>query len=174
MEDDPIRIPITDVFDLHSVPPRDVEPIVEGISGGSATVGIQGFTDYSRPRDWSAARNRTVRTGQNPFCREFWGCAGRSRRLGSDGSNIARSSLTIEPSLESPWGRRPRLRRTPRSGFAFGREGAEADVGVGRSPGGLPHFGQVCPQRQEIQGTQKNGTFGRPGLNPYQRPRLIV
>jgi dsDNA-specific endonuclease/ATPase MutS2 len=31
MDDDsePIRIPITDVFDLHSVPPRDVKPVVE-------------------------------------------------------------------------------------------------------------------------------------------------
>lgn len=29
MEEEPIRIPITDVFDLHSVPPRDVEPVVE-------------------------------------------------------------------------------------------------------------------------------------------------
>jgi len=29
MEDQPIRIPITDVFDLHSVPPRDVEAVVE-------------------------------------------------------------------------------------------------------------------------------------------------
>lgn len=28
-EDEPIRIPITDVFDLHTVPPRDVKPIVE-------------------------------------------------------------------------------------------------------------------------------------------------
>jgi len=27
--DDPIRIPITDVFDLHTVPPRDVGPVVE-------------------------------------------------------------------------------------------------------------------------------------------------
>jgi dsDNA-specific endonuclease/ATPase MutS2 len=26
--DDPIRIPITDVFDLHSVPPRDVADVV--------------------------------------------------------------------------------------------------------------------------------------------------
>jgi dsDNA-specific endonuclease/ATPase MutS2 len=26
---DPIRIPIADVFDLHSVPPRDVEGVVE-------------------------------------------------------------------------------------------------------------------------------------------------
>jgi dsDNA-specific endonuclease/ATPase MutS2 len=29
MEDEPVRIPITDVFDLHSVPPRDVRAIVE-------------------------------------------------------------------------------------------------------------------------------------------------
>jgi dsDNA-specific endonuclease/ATPase MutS2 len=27
--DEPIPIPITDVFDLHSVPPRDVSPVVE-------------------------------------------------------------------------------------------------------------------------------------------------
>lgn len=27
--DQPVRIPITDVFDLHSVPPRDVRPVVE-------------------------------------------------------------------------------------------------------------------------------------------------
>jgi dsDNA-specific endonuclease/ATPase MutS2 len=29
MDDDPVRIPITDVFDLHSVPPRDAKAIVE-------------------------------------------------------------------------------------------------------------------------------------------------
>jgi dsDNA-specific endonuclease/ATPase MutS2 len=29
MDEDPIRIPITDVFDLHTVPPRDVGPVVE-------------------------------------------------------------------------------------------------------------------------------------------------
>jgi hypothetical protein len=28
-QEEPVRIPITDVFDLHSVPPRDLEPIVE-------------------------------------------------------------------------------------------------------------------------------------------------
>ena len=28
-EQEPIRIPITDVFDLHSIPPRDVKPVVE-------------------------------------------------------------------------------------------------------------------------------------------------
>ncbi len=29
MFDEPVRIPITDVFDLHSVPPRDVKAVVE-------------------------------------------------------------------------------------------------------------------------------------------------
>ena len=29
MEEEPVRIPITDVFDLHSVPGRDVKAIVE-------------------------------------------------------------------------------------------------------------------------------------------------
>jgi dsDNA-specific endonuclease/ATPase MutS2 len=29
MDDEPIRIPITDAFDLHNVSPRDVEPVVE-------------------------------------------------------------------------------------------------------------------------------------------------
>ena len=28
-EPEPVRIPVTDVFDLHSVPPRDVEAVVE-------------------------------------------------------------------------------------------------------------------------------------------------
>ncbi len=29
MDPEPVRIPLTDVFDLHSVPPRDVKAIVE-------------------------------------------------------------------------------------------------------------------------------------------------
>ena len=29
MSDEPFRIPIADVFDLHAVPPRDVEAVVE-------------------------------------------------------------------------------------------------------------------------------------------------
>jgi dsDNA-specific endonuclease/ATPase MutS2 len=28
-EDEPIRIPLTDVFDLHTIPPRDVQAVVE-------------------------------------------------------------------------------------------------------------------------------------------------
>jgi dsDNA-specific endonuclease/ATPase MutS2 len=29
MDSEPVRIPITDVFDLHTVPPRDVKAVVE-------------------------------------------------------------------------------------------------------------------------------------------------
>ena len=29
VSDEPVRIPITDVFDLHTVPPRDVKLVVE-------------------------------------------------------------------------------------------------------------------------------------------------
>ena len=29
MGDEPIRIPVTDVFDLHTVSPREVKPVVE-------------------------------------------------------------------------------------------------------------------------------------------------
>ena len=29
MDEEPVRIPITDVFDLHSVPPRDAKAVVE-------------------------------------------------------------------------------------------------------------------------------------------------
>jgi dsDNA-specific endonuclease/ATPase MutS2 len=28
-DDEPVRIPITDIFDLHTVPPRDVKPVIE-------------------------------------------------------------------------------------------------------------------------------------------------
>jgi DNA-nicking Smr family endonuclease len=27
--DEPVRIPVTDILDLHSIPPRDVKPVVE-------------------------------------------------------------------------------------------------------------------------------------------------
>jgi len=41
MEDEPVRIPITDVFDLHSVPPRDVKPVVEEYLGEAYRLGFR-------------------------------------------------------------------------------------------------------------------------------------
>jgi dsDNA-specific endonuclease/ATPase MutS2 len=39
--EEPVRIPITDVFDLHSVPPRDVEPIVEEYLEEARQIGLK-------------------------------------------------------------------------------------------------------------------------------------
>jgi dsDNA-specific endonuclease/ATPase MutS2 len=38
---EPVRIPITDVFDLHSVPPRDVEAIVEAYLEEAHRLGLK-------------------------------------------------------------------------------------------------------------------------------------
>lgn len=40
-DEDPVRIPITDVFDLHSVSPRDVAPIVEEYLEEARRLGFQ-------------------------------------------------------------------------------------------------------------------------------------
>ena len=37
---EPVRIPITDVFDLHSVPPRDVKAVVEAYLEEAHNVGL--------------------------------------------------------------------------------------------------------------------------------------
>jgi len=42
MEDEePVRIPITDVFDLHTVPPRDVRAIVEAYLEEARALGFR-------------------------------------------------------------------------------------------------------------------------------------
>jgi len=38
---EPVRIPITDVFDLHSVPPRDVKPVVEEYLAEAYRLGLK-------------------------------------------------------------------------------------------------------------------------------------
>jgi dsDNA-specific endonuclease/ATPase MutS2 len=39
--DEPVRIPVTDVFDLHSVPPRDVKPVVEAYLEEAQRLGLK-------------------------------------------------------------------------------------------------------------------------------------
>jgi dsDNA-specific endonuclease/ATPase MutS2 len=42
MDDDtPFRIPVTDVFDLHSVPPRDVKAVVEQYLTEAVRLGLK-------------------------------------------------------------------------------------------------------------------------------------
>jgi dsDNA-specific endonuclease/ATPase MutS2 len=40
VEDEPIRIPITDVFDLHTIPPRDVKEAVEAYLEEAHALGL--------------------------------------------------------------------------------------------------------------------------------------
>jgi len=40
-EEEPVRIPVTDVFDLHSVPPRDVEAVVEEYLNEAQALGLK-------------------------------------------------------------------------------------------------------------------------------------
>jgi dsDNA-specific endonuclease/ATPase MutS2 len=39
--DEPVRILVTDVFDLHSVPPRDVEAVVEAYLEEAHSIGLK-------------------------------------------------------------------------------------------------------------------------------------
>ena len=41
LPEDPVRIPITDVFDLHTVPPRDVEAVVEAYLEEAHRLGLR-------------------------------------------------------------------------------------------------------------------------------------
>jgi dsDNA-specific endonuclease/ATPase MutS2 len=41
MEPEPIRIPITDIFDLHTVPPRDVKGVVEAYLEEAQRLGLK-------------------------------------------------------------------------------------------------------------------------------------
>lgn len=39
--DEPVRIPVTDVFDLHTVPPRDVKAVVEEYLAEAHRLGLK-------------------------------------------------------------------------------------------------------------------------------------
>lgn len=40
-DDQPVRIPVTDVFDLHSAPPRDVEGVVQAYLEEAHRLGLK-------------------------------------------------------------------------------------------------------------------------------------
>lgn len=40
-DDEPVRIPIKDVFDLHSVQPKEVEPVVEAYLEEARNLGLK-------------------------------------------------------------------------------------------------------------------------------------
>jgi dsDNA-specific endonuclease/ATPase MutS2 len=70
-DDEPIRIPITDVFDLHTVPPRDVRAVVEEYLIEARRLGYRALR-IIHGRGIGAQRE-TVRSvlSRTPFVTEF-------------------------------------------------------------------------------------------------------
>ena len=70
-DDEPLRIPITDVFDLHTVPPRDVQAVVEEYLIEAHRMGYRGLR-IIHGRGIGAQREmvRSV-LSRTPFVMEF-------------------------------------------------------------------------------------------------------
>lgn len=70
-EDEPIRIPVTDVFDLHTIPPRDAKAIVEAYLEEAQVLGFR-YVRIIHGRGIGAQREmvRTV-LARTPFVESF-------------------------------------------------------------------------------------------------------
>lgn len=71
VEDEPVRIPITDVFDLHSIPPRDVKAAVEAYLEEAHKLGLKALR-IIHGRGIGVQRE-TVRAvlARTPYVRDF-------------------------------------------------------------------------------------------------------
>ncbi len=78
-ESEPVRIPIGDVLDLHSIPPKDVGAVVEEYL---LEARVSGATDYSRTRNRGATGAGAGDFGAYSGGGGVWGCSGGGGRLG--------------------------------------------------------------------------------------------
>jgi len=70
-DDDPIRLPIEDVFDLHTVSPRDVKPVVEEYLSEAHKAGFA-FVRLIHGRGIGVQREIVRQVLQNtPFVKSF-------------------------------------------------------------------------------------------------------
>ncbi len=69
--EEPVRIPVTDVFDLHSVPPRDVEGVVEAYLEEAQRLGLKALR-IIHGRGIGVQRETVRRVlGRTPFVLSF-------------------------------------------------------------------------------------------------------
>jgi hypothetical protein len=78
---EPIRIPITDVFDLHSIPPRDVQEVVEEYLREAHRLGFKALR-IIHGRGIGVQREMVRSVLARGFRGRFPGRSRRSRRLG--------------------------------------------------------------------------------------------
>jgi dsDNA-specific endonuclease/ATPase MutS2 len=70
-DEEPIRIPITDVFDLHSVPARDAEPVVEAYLEEAHAAGMR-YVRIIHGRGIGVQREMVRRVlSRTPFVKSF-------------------------------------------------------------------------------------------------------
>jgi hypothetical protein len=91
-DEEPLRIPITDVFDLHAVEPREVAAVVEAYLDEAAR--LRYCANHPRSRHRRAAEDRACSVGAHAVRLVLSGCAARGGRLGSNlGNCCIRSEL---------------------------------------------------------------------------------
>ena len=81
--EEPVRIPVTDVFDLHTVPPRDVRPVVEEYLNEANRLGLKAVR-IIHGRGIGVQRE-TVRSilARTPFVSEFRDAPGEAGGWGA-------------------------------------------------------------------------------------------
>jgi dsDNA-specific endonuclease/ATPase MutS2 len=97
-EDEPLRIPIEDIFDLHTVPPRDIKAVVEAYLEEARDLGLR-HVRIIHGRGIGVQRE-TVRKvlARTPFVVEFHDAP---LEAGGWGATIATLDLTA-PNSDSP------------------------------------------------------------------------
>jgi hypothetical protein len=77
---DPVEIEITDVFDLHTIPPRDVKAVVEEYLRLAHEKGFKSVR-IIHGKGIGVQRNGSFDSRPHAFCLRLDGCASGCRRL---------------------------------------------------------------------------------------------
>ena len=88
-KEEPIRIPVTDVFDLHTVPAREVKPVVENYLEEAHRMGFSALRIiHGRGIGVQREMVRSI-LSKTPFVASFSDAPGGSGRLGRHRRNTA-------------------------------------------------------------------------------------
>jgi DNA-nicking Smr family endonuclease len=98
MEDiEPVRIPVTDVLDLHSIPPRDAKPVVEEYLAEARRLGLRALRIiHGRGIGVQREMVRTV-LARTPFVAGFSDAPAESGGWGATIITLAEVSLAGTP-----------------------------------------------------------------------------
>ena len=88
-DEEPVRVPITDVFDLHTVRPKEAGAVVEAYLEEAHRLGLKAVRIiHGRGIGVQREMVRAV-LARSHFVRVLWRCSAGSRRLGRDGGDTS-------------------------------------------------------------------------------------